>query len=126
MEEATGEVNANTVVFDNTLRLKKSTSIRLELQHQWADAGFKNWAASQLEFNFNSTWSLFALDLYNYGNSVTNDRLHFYNFGSSFNKGAYRAQLGYGRQRGGLICVGGICRFVPQSAGLNLSLNYSF
>ncbi|MFY8127455.1 MAG: DUF6029 family protein [Chitinophagaceae bacterium] len=24
------------------------------------------------------------------------------------------------------MCVGGVCRFVPQSAGLNLSLNYSF
>lgn len=126
VEEATGEVNTNTVVFDNTLRLKKSKSIRLELQHQWADGGFKNWAASQVEFNFNSTWSLFAIDLYNYGNSTVNDRIHYYNFGSSFNKGAYRVQLGYGRQRGGLICVGGVCRFVPQSAGLNLSLNYSF
>ncbi len=126
VEEATGEVNANTVVFDNTLRLKNSKSIRLELQHQWADGGFKNWAASQLEFNFNSSWSLFALDLYNYGNSTVNNRIHYYNFGTSFNKGAYRIQAGYGRQRGGLICVGGICRFVPQSAGLNLSLNYSF
>lgn len=126
VEEAVGEVNANTVVVDNTLKIKKATSIRLELQHQWADEGFKNWAASQIEFNFNSTWSLFAFDLYNYGNNEENNRLHFYNVGGTFNKGAYRVQLGYGRQRGGLICVGGVCRFVPQSAGLNLGLNYSF
>jgi len=126
VEEAVGEVNANTVVVDNTHRLKKSKSIRLELQHQWADGGFKNWAAAQVEFNFNSTWSLFALDLYNYGNKTVNDRIHYYNFGTSFNKGAYRVQAGYGRQRGGLICVGGVCRFVPQSVGLNLALNYSF
>jgi Family of unknown function (DUF6029) len=126
VEEATGEVNTNTVVFDNTLRLKKSKSIRLELQHQWADGGFKNWAASQVEYNFNSTWSLFGLDLYNYGNKTVNDRIHYYNVGATFNKRAYRVQAGYGRQRGGLICVGGVCRFVPQSAGLNLGLNYSF
>lgn len=126
VEEATGEVNANTVVFDNTFKIKKSKSIRIELQHQWADAGFRNWAAANVEFNFNSTWSLFAQDLYNYGNEVDANRIHFYNFGGSFNKGAYRAQIDYGRQRGGLICVGGVCRFVPQSAGLNFSLNYSF
>ncbi len=126
VEETTGEVNANTFVFDNTLRLKKSKSIRLDLQHQWADGGFKNWASSQVEFNFNSIWSLFAFDLYNYGNSNPNERLHYYNTGASFNKGAYRVQAGYGRQRGGLICVGGVCRFVPQSGGLNLSVNYSF
>jgi hypothetical protein len=69
---------------------------------------------------------LFALDLYNYGNKTVNDRIHYYNVGATFNKGAYRVQAGYGRQRGGLICVGGVCRFVPQSAGLNLGLNYSF
>lgn len=126
VEEAVGEVHANTLVFDNTLKLNKSKSIRLELQHQWADASFKNWAASQVEFNFNSTWSLYALDLYNYGNSNPNDRIHYYNFGTTFNKGAYRVQAGYGRQRGGLICVGGVCRFVPQSAGFSLGLNYSF
>lgn len=126
VEEAIGEVNANTIVIDNTLRLKKSASIRLDVQHQWADGGFKNWAAAQVEYNFNSIWSLFALDLYNYGNSVVKDKIHYYNFGTSFNKGAYRVQVSYGRQRGGLICVGGVCRFVPQSAGLNVALNYSF
>lgn len=126
VEEASGEVNANTLVFDNTLRLKKSKSIRLELQHQWADGGFRNWMAAQAEFNFNSAWSLFVLDLYNYGNSSEKDQLHYYNIGGSFNKNAFRVQFGYGRQRGGLICVGGVCRFVPQSAGLNLGLNYSF
>lgn len=55
-----------------------------------------------------------------------NNRLHFYNVGTIFNKGAYRFQASYGRQRGGLICVGGVCRFVPQSAGVNIGINVSF
>lgn len=126
VEESTGEVNAHTAVIENTLKLKKSKSIRWELQHQWALGGFKNWAASLIEYNFSSVWSVFAQDLYNYGNNNKDARLHYYNFGASYNKAAYRAQASYGRQRGGLICVGGICRFVPQSAGLTLSLNASF
>jgi Family of unknown function (DUF6029) len=126
VEESTGEVNANTIVFDNTLKLKKSKSIRWELQHQWAKGGYKNWVASLVEFNFSTVWSVFAQDLYNYGNINDAARLHYYNFGTSFNKAAYRVQASYGRQRGGLVCVGGICRFVPQSAGLTLAVNISF
>ena len=73
-----------------------------------------------------SAFSVFGIDLYNYGNNDVAERLHYYNFGAAYKKGAARLQLSYGRQRGGLICVGGICRFVPESAGLNASLNYSF
>ncbi|MEO8770818.1 MAG: DUF6029 family protein [Ferruginibacter sp.] len=126
VEESSGEVNANTAIIENTLRVGKSNSIRLELQHQWADAVFKNWAASQLEFNLKSSWSFFAIDLYNYGNNDQNEKLHFYNVGIVYKQGAARVQVGYGRQRGGLVCVGGVCRFVPENAGLNASLNYSF
>ena len=126
VEEAVGKVNANTVVIENTVRLKKTKSVKFQLQHQWANALFKNWAAAQAEYNFNSSWSIFVLDLYNYGNSNTTDQIHFYNTGLGYKKAAARFQLSYGRQRGGLICVGGVCRFVPQSAGLNFSTTYSF
>jgi hypothetical protein len=34
--------------------------------------------------------------------------------------------LRIGRQRGGLVCVGGVCRFVPESSGLTLTFNTSF
>ena len=114
------------MVIDNILRLKKSRSIKLQLQHQWADGLFKNWAAIQAEYNFNTRFSVFAIDLYNYSNDDAAARLHFYNIGTAYKNGAARIQLSYGRHRGGLVCVGGICRFVPESAGLNMSLNYSF
>jgi Family of unknown function (DUF6029) len=126
IEEAVGEVNANTFVFDNTHKLKKSKSLRWEIQHQWAKGRFNNWAAALAEFNFSSSWSVFATDLFNYKNDDVKNRLHFYNVGTTFNKAAYRVQASYGRQRGGLICVGGVCRFVPQSAGFNLGVNISF
>jgi hypothetical protein len=124
--ETTGEVKANTVVIENTLRVGKRNSVRWELQHQWANAEFKNWAALALEFNAGEHWSFFAVDLYNYGNEDAAGKIHFYNAGAAFKKGAVRVQATYGRQRGGLVCVGGICRYVPQSAGLNLGLNVSF
>ncbi len=126
VEETSGEVNANTLVSDNTLRFGKTRSIRWQLQHQWSTGGFKNWAGVQLEYFFKSKWSVFGLDIYNYGNQDILNRLHFYNVGAAYNKGVLRINVNYGRQRGGLICVGGVCRFVPQSAGLNSGINYSF
>ena len=126
MEETVGEINANTVVFDNQYNFSGSKTIKVELQHQWADAGFKNWAAGLVEYNFNSNWSVFLNNLYNYGNTDKNERINYYTFGSNYTKNAVRFQLSYGRQRGGLICVGGVCRFVPESSGVNLNVNYSF
>jgi hypothetical protein len=126
VRETVGEVNANTGIIDNTLTVGKRNSVKLELQHQWANGELRNWAASQLEFNLGERWSFFAIDLYNYGNEDASKRIHFYNLGAVFKKDAIRVQTSYGRQRGGLICVGGICRFVPQSAGFNLALNVSF
>lgn len=61
--------------------------------------------------------------MYNYGND---DQIHYYNFGGSYSKGSTRFSLGYGRQRAGLICVGGVCRFVPQNTGLTMTLTTNF
>ncbi len=124
--EEVGEVNAHTTIIENTLKVGKANSIRWELQHQWANGGFNNWAASQVEFNLKQRWSFFVIDLYNYGNDDPKERIHYYNLGLAYKPGALRIQANYGRQRGGLVCVGGVCRFVPQSAGLNLGVNLSF
>ncbi|HPU24227.1 MAG TPA: DUF6029 family protein [Candidatus Kapabacteria bacterium] len=35
-------------------------------------------------------------------------------------------QLTYGKQNQGIICVGGVCRTVPASNGLYLSISSSF
>ena len=65
-------------------------------------------------------------DLYNYGNDHQDQRIHYYNFGGSISKGSNRLSLNYGRQRGGLLCVGGVCRIVSESTGLTANLSISF
>lgn len=126
VEETVGEVNSKTLVWDNLYNFSDSKTLKLELQHQWADASFKNWAAGLIEYNFNSQWSVFNNNLYNYGNSDNSKKINYYSFGTTYSKSATRIQLIYGRQRGGLVCIGGVCRFVPESSGLTLNLNYSF
>jgi hypothetical protein len=126
IEETFGEVRSNTVVVDNTFSLPKNKSLRVDLQHQWANAIHGNWLGASIEYSFNSKWACFATDLYNYGNDDSNKQLHYYVTGVAYKPGAFRAQISYGRQRGGLQCIGGICRFVSENAGLSVTLNYSF
>lgn len=119
-------VKTNILGADATYKFNTSKSIRLQAEHMWADADKKNWASGTMEFNLNSKFSMFLTDMYNYGNSDPEKRHHYYNIGGSFRKNATRIALNYGRQRGGLVCVGGVCRFVPESTGLSLSLNTTF
>ena len=34
--------------------------------------------------------------------------------------------IGYGRQRDGIFCAGGVCRYVPASNGFSLAITSSF
>ncbi|NIF07806.1 hypothetical protein F3J23_20465 [Chryseobacterium sp. Tr-659] len=124
-EETSGKVKAQTLVLDNIYKFSKN-SVKLELQHQWANGYHGNWAAGLFEYNFNKNWSCFINDLYNYGNPDKEKQIHYYTGGVVFRKNSTRIQASYGRQRGGLLCVGGVCRFVPESAGFSLGISASY
>ncbi len=121
-----GDIKSSIVVGEVTHKLGKGKSLRIEGQHLWTKEDKKNWAGGTLEFNANRKLSFYVTDMYNYGNDIDDDQIHFYNFGGSFTQGATRVALNYGRQRGGLLCVGGVCRFVPENTGLTLNLTTSF
>ncbi|WP_396212869.1 DUF6029 family protein [Flavobacterium sp.] len=120
------EVNTHILGLETTYSFTKSRSVRGVFDHMWADADRKNWASATLEYNANSKMSFYVSDLYNYGNDAKKSRTHYYNVGGSYRRGSSRIALNYGRQRGGLVCVGGVCRIVPESTGVSLSLNTSF
>lgn len=125
IQETEGHVYATTTVWDNLFKINKN-SLKLELQHQWANSSYKNWAAALTEFNFKKNWSIFVSDMYNYGNDDKEKQMHYYTFGGVFRKNSTRIQASYGRQRGGLICVGGVCRMVPENTGFTLNINTTF
>ncbi|MDO5509919.1 MAG: DUF6029 family protein [Weeksellaceae bacterium] len=117
---------ANVVVGDFQYIFNPRNSMRFELQHMQSKRERKNWAAALVEYNYNLVWSFYASDLWNYGNDDPARRFHYYNLGAAYARHGTRVAANYGRQRGGLICVGGVCRFVPESAGLTFSINHSF
>ena len=85
-----------------------------------------NWVMGLLEFNIAPKWFFTVLDEYNYGNPESDMRLHYYNAGFAYVHNATRIALNYGRQREGLLCVGGVCRQVPASNGITLTITSTF
>ena len=122
------KVRAWIGVVDNTYKFSKGKSIRLELQHLSTNDDARNWMGGTAEYFFNSKFGIYVNDSYNYErSSIDQDtKIHFFNTGVSYTKGASRLAVNYGRQRGGLLCVGGICRPVSPNTGVTLNFITNF
>lgn len=116
-------IKANIGVIESTRRFKDGKALRLVAQHLWSKDDRKNWAAAVIEYNFSTNLAIYAADNWNYGGA---NETHYYSVGGSYSKGNTRLGLNYGRQRGGLICIGGVCRFVPENTGLSANLTVAF
>jgi len=115
-------VDANIIAVGALYKYATKKSVRVKLEHLWATEDQGNWASAITEFSFASPYTFYVSDLYNYG--VTGN--HYYNVGASVTKNATRFSLAFGKQRAGLFCVGGVCRFVPAAYGFTATLTTSF
>jgi len=113
-------------VLDLTYKIKDKKSVQVELQHLYTRQDKGNWAAAMLQYTIAPRWFFSVGDMYNYGNNVKDQQFHYYNATVGFIKNANRIAITYGRQRAGLLCVGGVCRQVPASNGITLSVMSSF
>jgi hypothetical protein len=119
-------VKAHIFVADMTLRLERRRSVRWEVQHLSTAQDNGNWAMLLVEYNISPNWFFAVSDQYNYGNDNSDKQLHYYTLNMGYNKNANRFALGWGRQREGIVCVGGVCRVVPASTGFTLNVTSSF
>lgn len=147
-DDAHGIITTNVGVFELGYKLNKKNSIRVEIQgllinkikeehdgelvESWNDKG--NWVTGLIEYNVSPHWFFSIMDQYNIKGSTPSTAelngkaagVHYYYAAVGYIKEATRISVGYGRQREGLFCVGGVCRFVPASNGLTLSITHSF
>ncbi|MBI1287910.1 MAG: hypothetical protein GC178_10055 [Flavobacteriales bacterium] len=124
-----GTIHANIGILDVTYKVAARHSLRLEMQGLWVkkdhpDQG--DWAMALLEYNWSPHMFVAVTDQWNYGNPHEEKRLHYPSITVGYIHNATRVTLGYGRQRAGIFCVGGICRNVPASNGVTLSITTSF
>lgn len=132
-DNAKGLIHTNIGVAEVNYKISTKHSIRGELQALFVkpkedgsinDNG--NWATAVIEYNISPGWFFSIMDQYNYGNPSEDLRVHYIYGAVGYIHDATRITAGYGRQRAGLFCVGGVCRFVPASNGLTLSITQSF
>lgn len=119
-------VHANEFNIDFTYKLSSTKSLRLEYEHLLTKQDKGDWAMLLVEYNIAPKWFFSIMDQYNYGNPTQDMRLHYYTAAVAFVQGPHRIALSYGRQREGLLCVGGVCRQVPASNGFTLNISTSF
>ncbi len=119
-------VKANIGIVDFTYKFSRRHSLRAEAQGLWTKEDDGDWAALTLEYNVSPNWFFSVMDEYNYGNPDEDMQLHYYNLSFGYTDKTNRISIRYGRQREGLLCVGGVCRYVPASTGLTLTITSSF
>ncbi len=120
------DVRAHIFVADITYRLPNRRSLRTEVQHLATEQDDGSWAMGLVELNISPRWFVSLADQYNYGNKEEADRNHYYTLSAGYTYNANRIAMSFGRQREGIICVGGVCRVVPASSGLTLNITSSF
>ena len=129
VNSGTPAVRVNTFILETTHKLAKKVNLRTEAQvmitneKEFADQG--DWVMLLGELSFSPHWFITVWDEWNYKDFGA-DGIHYYNGNVAYVTGPTRFALGFGRQRAGLLCVGGICRVVPATTGFTLSINSSF
>jgi len=128
MQGHTGDPNikANIGIIDMTYKITSKKSIRWELQGLWTKEDKGDWAAALIEYTVSPHWFITIADQYNYGNKHAYERIHYYTGSFGYTLKTTRFALTYGRQREGVVCVGGVCRQVPASSGFYVTISSSF
>ncbi len=126
--EGHGEPKAfiHTVVGDFTYMFLKKHALRLELQYLHTKQIDQDWLMGTLEYTFAPTWFVSVSDQWNVGNNDRNLRLHYYYVSAGYIHDATRISLSYGKIRQGIMCAGGVCREMPASNGVMLTISSSF
>ena len=139
-----GVLNSTILIADLSYEIKQGHSLRMELQnlisnqledYSTSGGGYENgmeepaegdWGMALLEYTVSPHWFFTVQDMYNYGNELEEKQLHYLNLTAGFIKGANRFEIGYGKKREGIFCVGGICKLVPSSNGFSVNISSSF
>ncbi|NTW24990.1 MAG: hypothetical protein HGA37_09840, partial [Lentimicrobium sp.] len=119
-------VKAHIVIADMTYKFDETNAVKLELQNLSTKQDDGDWFLFLAEYTIAPKWFFTFSDQYNYGNPDEDRRFHYMNVAAGYTQGSSRLSLTYGKQREGIVCVGGVCRNVPASNGFTLTLTSSF
>lgn len=119
-------IYANIALVDMTYKFNSKNALRWEAQGFWSQQDNGSWLAALLEYTISPHWFIAFSDQYNFGNPITADQIHYYNLSFGYTHRTSRIALTYGRQREGIVCIGGVCRAVPAANGFTITISSSF
>ena len=128
-------VHARIGIAEVNYKIKPKHTLRSEFQYLSVDKSDEyykdqgDWVMGLLEYTFSPHWFFAFVDQYNGGytsDGKTYEAVHYLNISCGYSKGTNRFELGYGKVREGIFCVGGVCRNVPSSNGFTLNITSSF
>lgn len=119
-------LKADVAFLDLTYKISPKKALRIEMQYLASRQDSGNWALAMAEYSVAPRWFFTVQDQYNFNNPETDNTYHYYTFGMAYVKQATRIAVAYGRQRDGILCVGGVCRQVPASSGITLTITSNF
>ena len=135
VENESGDLHHNNIaIADLSWKVNKKHSLRFEVEWLGSDSYYNaeeeehtdrragDWIMGLVEWNIGRNFFVSLSDQYAYQDGIGN----YYNLSVGYTQGATRLQIGYGKQREGMLCIGGVCRLVPASNGLTFSLTTSF
>ncbi|HIA35245.1 MAG TPA: hypothetical protein EYN89_00560 [Flavobacteriales bacterium] len=121
-----GTIYADIGIVDITYKIKPKNTIRIEMQSLTTRQDDGSWIMGLAEYTLAPHWFVAAFDEYNYDNKKEEKRIHYYTAQVGYKNKGNTFTIGYGRQRAGIFCVGGVCRNVPASNGITLAITSSF
>ena len=119
-------VKAHILIAEITYKYDLKNAIKIEVQHLATKQDEGDWLQYLVEYSIAPKWFFTFSDQFNYGNPDKDRRFHYPTLSAGYTQGSNRLSLTYGKQREGIVCVGGVCRTVPASNGLSLTLTSSF
>ena len=111
-----------------TWKVNRKHSFTFDAQAQFTQEDFGSWLYGAIEYNIAPWFSIAASDMYNYAPNPErlDDKVHYYQFFTSFTYEQHVLTLAYSRQVAGIVCTGGVCRYEPAFSGVKLTLNSTF
>jgi hypothetical protein len=119
-------VHANIFITDLTYKFSDIRALRGEFQYLQTKQDQGDWVLGLLEYSIAPLWFFSVTDQWNFGNEDSGTRYHYPLIAAGYTNNANRIQVSYGKQRAGIVCVGGVCRSVPASNGLTVTITSSF
>lgn len=110
---------------DFTRQLTDLHALRIDLEYMHNKQDMGSWTSVLIEYSIAPKWIFTLSDMYNI-KPVHGPKNNYYTAGVVYNKEASRVAFNLVRQRAGIVCTGGICRYEPAFNGIKFNLETRF